>query len=145
MKRHAKLLDRFETLDITPAARSGIYFFIKEEEVVYIGKSVSVLSRLHRHERKADLAFDKILLVEFPPDELDMAEALMIEAFSPKGNRKGGATAGDWEKKEAIRKRLNLPPEMSRRLTKNDRINHLRRKFGLEEKQAKKYLASFGI
>lgn len=72
---------------------TGIYFLIKDDEVVYIGQSVDVLHRIARHKRDGrDFTAFAYMLCE--RDELDRLEATYIAALMPWLNHSLGRIAG---------------------------------------------------
>ena len=75
--------------DITPLLekRSGIYVLFDRDEIVYIGKSLDVLIRVHTHKRDLRFGFTKAYVRWCQPHQLDRLEADMINAYQPKYNR----------------------------------------------------------
>lgn len=66
--------------------RCGVYFLIKDDEIIYVGKSVRIPNRLRDHQRGKD--FDRVFFVECKEDELDDLEKRCIREFSPRLNRR---------------------------------------------------------
>jgi hypothetical protein len=69
-------------VDITgEMRRSGIYFLCDGNELLYIGQSVSVSSRIstHHHEGK----FNRVIFMAWPPDDLNDVEGALIRALNP--------------------------------------------------------------
>jgi hypothetical protein len=69
-------------VDITgEMRRSGIYFLCDGNELLYIGQSVSVSSRIstHHHEGK----FNRVIFMAWPPDDLNDVEGALIRALKP--------------------------------------------------------------
>jgi hypothetical protein len=64
----------------------GIYFLISDDEIVYIGQSINVISRVASH--KKDKEFDSFSYVEVPKDGLSLFEAAYIDAYKPKLNER---------------------------------------------------------
>lgn len=64
---------------------SGVYFLIRLGEIVYVGQSVDVLSRIARHRREGK-QFDAYSYIECERDDLDRLESLYIRALVPEGN-----------------------------------------------------------
>lgn len=62
----------------------GIYFLIKENNVVYIGQSQDIFHRISAHFK--DKIFDSIAYISCDPDLLDKMESLYIHALRPKLN-----------------------------------------------------------
>lgn len=61
---------------------TGIYFLIKDKEVIYIGQSVDVFHRMARH-RRDNRQFDSFAYLECEADRLDELECAYITAFVP--------------------------------------------------------------
>jgi excinuclease UvrABC nuclease subunit len=74
-----------ETLNI-----SGIYLLFKDKELVYIGKSKYVYSRLTSHIIESVKDFDEMFVI--PCDEVELAklEYTAINEFSPRLNKTSG-------------------------------------------------------
>lgn len=68
----------------------GVYFLLDGEEVVYIGQSVSIYSRIAQHQ---DKNFDRFAFVPCRPNELDVLESLYIHCLRPRmnGDQRDGA------------------------------------------------------
>jgi Bacteriophage lambda integrase, Arm DNA-binding domain len=64
----------------------GIYFLLLDAEIVYIGKSTSVMTRLANHKFQAEKEFNRVFVLECLPSALDRMERLYISKFSPKYN-----------------------------------------------------------
>jgi excisionase family DNA binding protein len=62
----------------------GIYFLINENDVVYIGQSVNIHSRIAQH--KNSKTFDKFSYIECEKSELSHLEVKYIKKFKPKYN-----------------------------------------------------------
>lgn len=60
---------------------SGIYFLIKDGEVVYIGQSVSIFARIAEHRKSKD--FDSINWIPCKKEMLDKMESLYIHFIQP--------------------------------------------------------------
>lgn len=69
------------------AQTSAVYFLLLAGRVVYVGKSISLLSRIARHQRDRDKEFDSFNFIPCPPERLDELEAKYILAFMPWRNR----------------------------------------------------------
>lgn len=90
---------------IPMAFSCGIYFLIKNDEVVYVGQSVDVMSRISKH-RRADTDFDFFNVVTCEPESLDEMEQAYIFALTPRyntvyGGRKAKRTTAADETAEA--------------------------------------------
>lgn len=62
----------------------GIYFLINQNDVVYIGQSVNIHSRIAQH--KNNKKFDKFSYIECGKPELSHLEVKYIKKFKPKYN-----------------------------------------------------------
>jgi hypothetical protein len=62
---------------------SGIYFLIHEGEVIYVGQSHNVASRIIGHKNKT---FDRAFVLPCPPSKMNETEAAFIGIFKPKLN-----------------------------------------------------------
>ena len=61
---------------------SGVYFLVENEEIVYVGQSVNVYSRISQHVIK----FDKFAFVPCPVNLLDRLESFYIHVLRPRSN-----------------------------------------------------------
>jgi hypothetical protein len=61
--------------------RSGIYFLCELGQVVYIGQSVNIGSRISDHRNSKD--FDRVFLFPWPRFDLDRLEAALIKVLRP--------------------------------------------------------------
>lgn len=61
-----------------------VYFLIKDNEIVYIGKSINFRQRIAEHKTKKD--FDRYTALQVSYDMLDMLESAFILQFHPKLN-----------------------------------------------------------
>jgi hypothetical protein len=64
----------------------GVYFLIKDDEIVYIGKSVGLRSRLNRHRRHFD--FNRVFIIPHTGNDwlIDL-EYVYIKKFRPRLNQ----------------------------------------------------------
>jgi hypothetical protein len=62
---------------------SGVYFLVQDQEVVYVGQSVNVYSRIAQH---VDKKFDKYAFVPCEAELLDRLESLYIHTLKPRFN-----------------------------------------------------------
>jgi hypothetical protein len=62
----------------------GIYFLIKDNEIVYVGKSKRISYRLNDHKRVKD--FNRVFFIECNEEDLDEVERTYIRKFLPKLN-----------------------------------------------------------
>ncbi|MDE1545956.1 GIY-YIG nuclease family protein [Dechloromonas agitata] len=71
----------------------GVYFLVKEERIIYVGKSRDVYKRIGQHEKTKQ--FDRITVIECSERDVDRLELIYIEKFKPILNvlGKAGKTA----------------------------------------------------
>ena len=62
---------------------SGVYFLIDGDEVVYVGQSLNIFSRINNHK---DKKFDRYAYVNCDPNVMDRLESLYIHFLKPKLN-----------------------------------------------------------
>lgn len=62
-----------------------VYFLVLREEVVYVGQSVNLLSRLATHQ--FDKLFDRVFFINVPAESILEIEAALIKKFKPKYNK----------------------------------------------------------
>lgn len=74
---------------------SGVYFLIKDEAVVYVGKSTNVHRRIQDHLKQK--CFDRINVIECPEAHLLRLEAHYIRSFQPILNVAGLSGVGELE------------------------------------------------
>lgn len=67
----------------------GVYFLLKENEIVYIGQSINCFSRVSSHTNDATKDFNRVCYVPVNSDELNAIEEILIAIFKPKHNRAG--------------------------------------------------------
>ncbi len=91
--------DRFVEI---PLHTSGVYALVCQLRVVYIGKSINVLSRISTHRnnmrrkirgkptslsvQRPVIIFDRVFVRFCPENELDMWEFRMIDKYKPEMN-----------------------------------------------------------
>jgi len=61
----------------------GVYFLIDGDEIVYVGQSTNIHSRIAQHN---DKKFDKFTFVECEQSALNMVESIFIHTYRPKLN-----------------------------------------------------------
>ena len=66
---------------------TGIYFLIKDNVIVYIGKAFDISSRIRAHIIEDKKDFDEIRYVEKEIDDLDLSENYYISLYNPKYNK----------------------------------------------------------
>lgn len=82
------LRDITKYADLSP----GIYFLCRDEEVVYVGQSVSPLSRIAQHKNAhggtgdAEKDFNEVYFLPWPKSDLDGIEGALIRALAPEYN-----------------------------------------------------------
>ena len=59
----------------------GVYFLIKDERIVYVGKSSDVYKRIGQHVKTKE--FDRITVVECSETDVSRLEAMYIDKFKP--------------------------------------------------------------
>lgn len=65
---------------------SGIYFLVKDSEVVYVGQSTSVLSRIGTHVLDPNKDFNSFSFLSAPKESLDLLETIYIKVLNPRLN-----------------------------------------------------------
>ena len=60
----------------------GLYFLYQKEEIVYIGRSESILRRIAAHQ----FQFDSFSVIEMPYGETIIYEPIYIARYKPKYN-----------------------------------------------------------
>lgn len=64
---------------------SGVYFLIFNSEIIYIGKSTNITSRIGSHAKS--IVFDSYSVVQCSGEEMDEMEKVLIHKFKPKYNK----------------------------------------------------------
>lgn len=68
----------------------GIYFLMKDDEIVYVGQSTRLCARLAGHVGQPGMKeFNRISWVEVPIEDLNFMEAAYILFYRPKHNLTG--------------------------------------------------------
>jgi excinuclease UvrABC nuclease subunit len=70
----------------------GVYFLCKDNDVIYVGQSVTPSSRIASHTRDSQKKFDRVYLLPVPQSELNDVEAAFIHHLQPVAN--GGLRSG---------------------------------------------------
>jgi excinuclease UvrABC nuclease subunit len=65
---------------------TGIYFLIKESELVYVGQSADIMNRIAQHAKESVKDFDSYSILECPYEYLTTLEAYCIYKFRPRLN-----------------------------------------------------------
>lgn len=72
---------------VPPRAEGAwVYFLILGEEVVYVGQSTALPTRIGQHAISTK-AFDRVLAVRVRPEDLNRCEAAAIYALQPRYNK----------------------------------------------------------
>lgn len=74
----------------------GVYFLMQGDEIVYVGQSRDIYSRISHHLR--NITCDKITAIPCPEEKLNSLELLYIRKFSPRYNVMGKVAMTDDEK-----------------------------------------------
>jgi hypothetical protein len=83
----AKLLALDEIIaQAVPRASSGVYFLIKDERVIYVGRSANVIERIATHAKNAIIPFDSTHFICATGVEMDRLEQLYIGKLRPEFN-----------------------------------------------------------
>lgn len=75
----------------------GVYFLLRDDEIVYVGQSGNILYRIACHRHDGEKEFNRIFLIECPEAQMEHLERLYIAKFTPKYNVKMH-TAADGDK-----------------------------------------------
>jgi predicted GIY-YIG superfamily endonuclease len=70
-------------IPIDAPKRSGVYFLISQDKVVYVGQSTNVFQRIATHAYTSDKEFEAFAFVNVPQDELLHVERHYIRSFKP--------------------------------------------------------------
>lgn len=81
---------------------SGVYFLLDGNDVVYVGQSKNVYTRISEH---ADKQFDRYAFVPCPVESLDVLESLYIHCLRPRlnGTQRDGASLAPVNLKSLLR------------------------------------------
>lgn len=82
--------------------KCGIYFLIRNNQIVYIGKSTTLAFRLQEHRRGKD--FNRVFFIECEEDELLELEKRYIKKFAPPLNKKQNPTYIEPPKPRGLRR-----------------------------------------
>ena len=75
--------ERFEI----PERIAGIYLLYYEREIVYVGQSVNLITRIRSHADEGRKNFDAVGIIRVPLEYLDDVETAFIRVFEPRYNR----------------------------------------------------------
>lgn len=67
----------------------GIYFLIRNDEVIYVGQSIDILNRVSKHRREGKV-FDSYSFIECAKENLNLLESTYITALIPELNQTFG-------------------------------------------------------
>lgn len=70
---------------------SGVYILYKNNNIVYVGESANILSRIGEHIRENMKDFDEFEYFELNEEDRMDLEAFIIRVMKPKYNMKGGS------------------------------------------------------
>lgn len=104
------MLSKDEILAIAgqpPRKLCGVYFLVSGDEVIYVGQSRDIASRVETHQRDKD--FDAVAYIECDPAELNAVESDYIAQFSPRLNKGGPTKEGSWVAASAAFGREDIP------------------------------------
>ncbi|MFA5401424.1 MAG: hypothetical protein WC359_13325 [Dehalococcoidia bacterium] len=65
----------------------GIYFLLKDNEIVYVGKSDNVMKRISQHIVADEKMFDSYCVLPVKDEDLSTVEARYIWEFAPRHNK----------------------------------------------------------
>ena len=88
----------------------GVYFLIKESDIVYVGQSVNVFSRLQQHMSEKD--FDKFTYLPLPKLYFDKVESFYIHMLRPKLNGKLGNNTGRLQAPQSLEEVINFKSDL---------------------------------
>lgn len=71
------------------APSSGVYFLIKNDEVVYCGQSANVVARISKHQMDREKDFDRAVFMPVAVSDLLRVEGRFIRALNPRLNIAG--------------------------------------------------------
>lgn len=80
------LVDLVKQAEPIPENRGEIYFLLDGDEVVYVGQTVSGITRIQTHAKDDKKVFDRYVMYECPDNLMNEAEAYFIVKFSPRYN-----------------------------------------------------------
>jgi hypothetical protein len=81
------LWDVKDIFQVTPADVRGVYFLFLNEEIVYIGQSTNVYTRIQAHVNQGEKVFNKVF-VQIVPEEINLlaVEKHWILKYRPRYN-----------------------------------------------------------
>lgn len=88
------------------ATGSGIYFLFRRGEVVYVGQSETICTRVAQHMADKKKVFDSYSWVRVKKDDLNFMETAYIQRFRPEDNGNGGPM-----QRQEFAKRVGFNPD----------------------------------
>ena len=71
---------------IFPKKICGVYMLFLSGEIMYVGRSTDIISRINTHSNDKSKEFDCYSYIQCDPEDLDMFERSLIEKYLPKLN-----------------------------------------------------------
>ena len=72
------------------SAVSGVYFLLRDDELVYIGQSVNVANRIAAHCGEGTKQFNRACFIPVDRTDLNLVESALIALFWPEHNKHPG-------------------------------------------------------
>ncbi len=77
----------------------GVYLLLQDDEVVYVGSTIDMESRISWHyfgkdPRVGTKQFNRVLWIELPPSQIEDYEGVLIRCLHPRLNRRSPAPRG---------------------------------------------------
>jgi hypothetical protein len=66
-------------------SKIGVYFLIKENKIIYVGKSIYIIDRLETH-RRSKKRYNKVFIHYCTKENIDILESKYIYKFMPEEN-----------------------------------------------------------
>lgn len=73
-------------MNAKPLVKEGIYFLLRGNKVVYVGRSENIFARVSDHITGGKMAFDRMHVIEATGYEQERLEQLYIAALTPEYN-----------------------------------------------------------
>jgi transcriptional regulator with XRE-family HTH domain len=86
--------------------RCAVYLLVSDGEIIYVGQSQDVDSRLAQHRRDEGKTFNEVLILEVGAEDLLAYEGALIRAVRPRLNRTTPANA---DRDDEVLAKLGLP------------------------------------
>ena len=67
--------------------RTGVYFLLKNREIVYVGKSKHFTARINNHETDSEKDFDSVFFIPLEEKYIKKVESYYIQRINPKLNK----------------------------------------------------------